>query len=215
MRLRSIVSIDIFALFTSADIVCFFKGSVLYGAMLIIKQFAVHKCGHEKNPISANECLYSFLKKNKDGHYFLATQDQELTEKIRKLLYVPVIYMKMSTIVLEKPADQALANASATIDDSTQVDSHQMSTLKQLKEIEFGAAEETKKRKRKGPKGPNPLSCKKKKGSTGQTGKGGTDDKAGSDHGDKKRKRKKRIPNHIKRMFTKIETELYPSTSKD
>ena len=36
-------------------------GPKLYGAMLIVKQFAVHKCGHEKQPVAGSKCLRSMI----------------------------------------------------------------------------------------------------------------------------------------------------------
>lgn len=179
--------------------------------MLVVKQFPVHKCGHEKNPISANECLLSLLRSSAKDHYFLATQDPELTVQIRSLAYVPLIYLKMNTIVMEKPQDMAVEHAVKSQEETLTIDKHQMNTLKTLKQIEFG--EQTgsdRKRKRKGPKGPNPLSCLKKK----------TVSKPSkvvlTDQTDKKKRRKRanRVPNHIKRMFNKIESDIDPSTSK-
>lgn len=170
--------------------------------MLVIKQFPVHKCGHEKNPISASGCLLSLMKRSKDEHYMLATQDPSLTEKVRAFGYVPLIYLKMNTIIMEKPQSLALDMAEESQSEALKIDSHQFKTLKKLKTIEFGEQAPPVKRKRKGPKEPNPLSCKKKKKSTSFTvTKAESSEK-------KKRKRNKRIPNHIKRMFSKIETEL-------
>jgi len=180
----------------------------LYGAMLVVKQFPVHKCGHEKNPISASECLFSLVKKSADNHYFLATQDPGLTEKVRKLAYVPLIYLKMNTIVMEKPQDIAKDIAVKSQEETLNIDEHQFKTLKTLKRLEFGEEEAPKKKKKKGPKGPNPLSCKKKKVQQ-NPGKGST-----SQTNQNKRKRKNRIPNHIKRMFNKIESDLNPQNSK-
>lgn len=172
--------------------------------MLIIKQFAVHKCGHEKNPISASDCLYSLLRQSRDEHYFLATQDPDLTELVRQLTYVPLIYIKMNTIVMEKPVEKAKDVAVKLQEESLKVEARQFQTLNKLKQIELGESNETtRKRKRKGPKEPNPLSCKKKKNQPVKTPEDGTESS-----NRKRRKRSKRIPNHIKRMFNKIESEL-------
>lgn len=183
--------------------------------MLIVKQFPVHKCGHEKNPIGASECLHSLVKRNSSDHYFLATQDADLTERVRRLAHVPLIYINMNTIVMEKPQDLAKDMAEQTQEAALTVDDHQLQTLKSLKRRVLGedAEEEAdkKKKKRKGPKGPNPLSCKKK-GAGGTVSKSAppSSSSAASNlkEGRKKRKRSNRIPNHIKRMFNKIECEL-------
>lgn len=34
------------------------------GAMQIVKQYPIHKCGHEKNSISGTKCLESMIEKN-------------------------------------------------------------------------------------------------------------------------------------------------------
>lgn len=182
--------------------------------MLIVKQFPVHKCGHEKNPIGANECLRSLVKKNSSDHYFLATQDPDLTEKARRLAHVPLIYIRMNTIVMEKPQDDAVDIAERTQEAALSVEDHQMQTLKSLKRRELGEeeGEVKKKKKRKGPKGPNPLSCKKKTATSKTASKSASSESAESR---KKRKRNKRIPNHIKRMFNKIESDLTSSAKSE
>lgn len=182
--------------------------------MLVVKQFPVHKCGHEKNPIGASDCLFSLLKKSASDHYFLATQDPELTEKVRRLAHVPLIYINMNTIVMEKPQDIAKDIAERSKEASLSVEDHQMQTIKSLKKRELGEEEPVKKKKRKGPKGPNPLSCMKKRNvqSTSVSKQTGQQDDANKRRA---RKRKNRIPNHIKRMFNKIESDLTPSTSKE
>lgn len=176
--------------------------------MLIVKQFPIHKCGHEKKPIPANDCLYSLLRK-KNEHYFLATQDSDLTEKIRHLAYVPILFMRMNTIILEKPADGAKEKAVVSQERFYNVDSHQFKTLEKLKKIEsIDNSENKKKRKRKTIKGPNPLSCKKKKVDPNKNQIKVNDNNGENNKDKKKRKRTKRIPNHIKRMIHKIEADI-------
>lgn len=135
--------------------------------MLIIKQFDVRKCGHEKNPIAANDCLLSLIKNNNNSeHYFIATQDMSLSKSIRNIPGCPLLYMKLNTIVMEKPSEMSEKHADELNARQTQLTMHEMNLLKQLKHKELGESEESnqpKRKKRKGPKGPNPLSCKKKK----------------------------------------------------
>jgi hypothetical protein len=40
------------------------SGSSVNGALSICKQFAVHKCGHEKKPVPASKCLESMITNN-------------------------------------------------------------------------------------------------------------------------------------------------------
>lgn len=49
-------------------------GHKLSKVTLIMKKFALHKCGH-KEPISGSACFKSMIKSNR---YIIATQDREL-----------------------------------------------------------------------------------------------------------------------------------------
>ncbi|XP_072105617.1 rRNA-processing protein UTP23 homolog [Mobula birostris] len=138
-------------------------GKELYGAKLIAQRFQVRNCGHFKNPESASACLLSMVKDNNPHHYFVATQDPQLTMKIKKLPGVPLLYIIQNTIVLEKPSSRSIAQL-PSLHNHQFVPVHQQQTIQHLKEQQ-GLVKESeprlKKRKRKG--GPNPLSCLKKK----------------------------------------------------
>lgn len=66
-------------------------GPKVYGAMLIVKQFKPQKCGHEKNPISAADCLYSMVKDGNMNHYFIATQDPALNQEVSHVYLLKMI----------------------------------------------------------------------------------------------------------------------------
>ncbi|XP_032875105.1 rRNA-processing protein UTP23 homolog [Amblyraja radiata] len=138
-------------------------GKELYGAKLIAQRFQIRNCAHFKNPESASACLLSMVKNNNLHHYFVATQDQHLTMKIKKLSGVPLMYIVQNTMVLEKPSSKSIAQL-PSLHNEQLVPVHQQKTIQHLKE-EQGLVKESesqrKKRKRKG--GPNPLSCLKKK----------------------------------------------------
>ena len=175
--------------------------------MLIVKQFNVRKCGHEKNPIGASECLLSMIKNNNNqDHYIIATQDKKVINEVMKIPGCPILYMKMSAIVMSKPTQASEQDAMDAGTQQLAIPDHQMSVLKTLKKNILGESLESKKtrRKRKGPKGPNPLSCKKKKKKPNEeTQTKNTDDK------EKKRKKKKRnrkLNDRIKDLVAKIET---------
>ncbi|XP_051879340.1 rRNA-processing protein UTP23 homolog [Pristis pectinata] len=138
-------------------------GKELYGAKLIAQRFQVRNCAHFKNPESASACLLSMVKNNNLHHYFVATQDQQLTMKIKKLPGVPLMYIIQNTIVLEKPSSKSIAQL-PSLHSHQFVPVHQQQTIQHLKEKQGLVMESEprhKKRKRKG--GPNPLSCLKKK----------------------------------------------------
>ncbi|CAL1299739.1 unnamed protein product [Larinioides sclopetarius] len=68
-------------------------GPKAYGAMRVVKQFKVRKCGHEKNStISAEECILSMVKDSNPEHLMVATTDPQLSSKIRTLNFR---YMRM------------------------------------------------------------------------------------------------------------------------
>ncbi|XP_041045423.1 rRNA-processing protein UTP23 homolog [Carcharodon carcharias] len=138
-------------------------GKELYGAKLIAQRFQVRNCSHLKNPVGASTCLLSMVENNNAHHYFVATQDQELTVKIKKLSGVPLMYIIQNTMVLEKASPKSIAQQQSLYGNQF-VPLHQQQTIQHLKE-ERGLVKESeprcKKRKRKG--GPNPLSCLKKK----------------------------------------------------
>uniref|UniRef100_V9L1Y3 rRNA-processing protein UTP23 homolog n=1 Tax=Callorhinchus milii TaxID=7868 RepID=V9L1Y3_CALMI len=138
-------------------------GEEVYGAKLIAQRFQVRSCPHFKNPVAASVCLLSMVQNNNPHHYFVATQDHQLTMKIKKLPGVPLLYIIQNTIVLEKPSPKSIAHIQAQYSNQF-VTATQKVNIQQLK-TEQGLAKEhesrSRKRKRKG--GPNPLSCLKKK----------------------------------------------------
>lgn len=181
-------------------------GQTLYGAMVIVKQFPIHRCGHEKKPISANDCLKQLIcTNNNPNHYMLATQDPDLTRAVKKRSVCPLIYLKGNTIVMEKPDQSVKEFVRKKEEKSSQLlEKHEIQVLKQLKkkhDLEDSDTEKKTKRRRKGPKGPNPLSCKSKKKRT-DLKISSTDQKSANT------KKRSRVPKHIKRMFAKIESNV-------
>ena len=43
----------------------------LNGALQIIKQFPLHKCGHQKNSVSGSKCLKSMVGNDNAARYFI------------------------------------------------------------------------------------------------------------------------------------------------
>lgn len=135
-------------------------GPALYGATLVVKQFFVLKCGHEKKPITAANCFHSMVRKKNLDHYIVATQDPDLSERLRDLVGVPLLYL-FNAITLEKPSEKSLKVGAQTLQAQTEAPEHQLLALKNLKRKENLLDEAPVKKKRK-VGGPNPLSCKKK-----------------------------------------------------
>ncbi len=180
--------------------------------MVVIKQFNVRKCGHEKSPIAANECLLSLIKQNNNSeHYLLATQDSYLSNCVRNLIACPIIYIKMNAIVMEKPNHLTQKFASNANEQQIELPVHEFKILKQLKRKELHQNEDEVKqtvKKRKGPKGPNPLSCKKKKKKVVNNSNNNQIIDSKECEKSKRKRYRNRVPKHIKKMFDRIETHL-------
>ncbi|MED6263713.1 hypothetical protein CHARACLAT_007293 [Characodon lateralis] len=138
-------------------------GKQLYGAKIILQRFQVRKCAHLKNPVPASECLLSMLEETNPHHYFVATQDHAVTAGLKKIPGVPLLYIILNTIVLDKPSQTSLNHVQA-VQLGELVTPAQQQSIRSLKEeqgIKDGERR-GKKRKRK-QSNPNPLSCLKKK----------------------------------------------------
>ncbi|XP_074997356.1 rRNA-processing protein UTP23 homolog [Calonectris borealis] len=164
-------------------------GKALYGAKLIAQRFQVRNCSHHKDPVSGSACLLSMIEEGNPHHFFIATQDQDLANKVKKKAGVPLLFIIQNTMVLDKPSPKSLAFVQKLQTDQL-VPEHQKQSIVQLKEREGLAKQEgEKRRKRKRAGGPNPLSCLKKKKKKTQEGQ---------EPAAEKKKRRKRKRNRIK-----------------
>ncbi|XP_055482454.1 rRNA-processing protein UTP23 homolog [Psammomys obesus] len=138
-------------------------GKELYGAKLIAQKFQVRNCPHFKGPVSGSECLLSMVDEGNPHHYFVATQDQNLSVKVKKSPGIPLMFIIQNTIVLDKPSPRTVAFVKA-VESGQLVSVHEKQSIKQLKE-EQGLVKnpELRRRRKKKKGGPNPLSCLKKK----------------------------------------------------
>lgn len=139
-------------------------GKDLYGAKLIAQKCQVRNCPHFKNAVSGSECLLAMIEEGNPHHYFVATQDQNLSVKVKKKPGVPLMFIIQNTIVLDKPSAKTIAYVKA-IESGQLVSVHEKQSIRQLKE-EQGLVknpEQRRRKKRKKTGGPNPLSCLKKR----------------------------------------------------
>lgn len=139
-------------------------GKELYGAKIILQRFQVRRCPHLNSPAPATECLLSMLEGSNPHHYFVATQDHALTDGLKVIPGVPLFYIILNTIVLDKPSQASLDHVQA-VQLGQLVSASQQRSICSLKEEQGIAPDsERKGRKRKRKRGnPNPLSCLKKK----------------------------------------------------
>ncbi|XP_047105695.1 LOW QUALITY PROTEIN: rRNA-processing protein UTP23 homolog [Schistocerca piceifrons] len=172
-------------------------GPNLYGAMIIVKQFPVHKCTHQTKPVSGAACLASMLGETNPSRYMIATQDRELQEVARRIPGTPLIYLHQKTPTLEQPSK--VSSQVAEINSKTrfligQKDEVVLSDLKKRKLDEPESGPQKNKRKKGGP---NPLSCKKKKKKSSIA----TQKPSTSENKPKRKRKRVKIPKHIKEML--------------
>ncbi|KAK3914050.1 rRNA-processing protein UTP23-like protein [Frankliniella fusca] len=140
-------------------------GKSVFGAMLIIKKFPIHKCSHKDKPVTGSECLKSMIGTSNPNRYIIATQDRDLQNILRSIPAVPLLYFYNKAPTLEAPTDESYTAASQAAKNLWGVSEFEQVTLAKLKEVELGIKPggEPAPKKRKKKKGPNPLSCKKSK----------------------------------------------------
>lgn len=163
------------------------------GATQIVKQYAIHKCGHEKRPVIGAKCLRSMVGKDNPSRYIIATQDREFQDALRKIPGVPLMYLHGKAPTLESPSEASRKYAE-DIRKGLGMSAWEKENVKTLKRA-AGIAEETeekpKKKRKKG--GPNPLSCLKKKKKT-EVGTSKAKEKSGK----VKKRRKTKLAAHVK-----------------
>lgn len=170
-------------------------GHKLGAALLILKKYVVHKCGHEGKPVPASKCVLSMVRQGNSNHYMVASQDRDLQEKLRISLGIPLLYLHGKTPVLEQPSQ---ANIDAKKEGALSV--LERETIDKLRVKSGLIKHEDQAARRKKKKGPNPLSCKKKKKqkATQELGKIVKTDRQND------RRKKVRIPQHVKNILLNV-----------
>ncbi|XP_038198727.1 rRNA-processing protein UTP23 homolog isoform X2 [Arvicola amphibius] len=138
-------------------------GKELYGAKLIAQKCQVRNCRHVKSAVSGSECLLSMVEEGNPHHYFVATQDQDLSVKVKKTPGIPLMFIIQNTMVLDRPSPRTVAFVKA-VESGQLVSVHEKQSIKQLKEEQgLVRSREPRRKRKKKVGGPNPLSCLKKK----------------------------------------------------
>lgn len=177
-------------------------GPKVHGAMLIVKKFAIHKCSHDKTPVSGSQCLKSMVGKKNSSRYIIATQDRDLQTHLRTIPAVPILYLHQTTPCLEQPSEISLKTAKNKTDNLFGVNEYENNKIKALKE-QSGIQEsldKPKKKKKKG--GPNPLSCKRRKQKSETAGR------VVKTEVEKPKRKKIRIPQHVKEELLKTAKKM-------
>ncbi|KAF2902260.1 hypothetical protein ILUMI_03923 [Ignelater luminosus] len=179
-------------------------GKQVTGALIILKKFPIHKCGHEKRPIPGADCLLSMVGKTNNNHYMIATQDLDLQNKLRQIPGIPLLYLHQKTPVLEHPTEASIKSAH---DANLGLGEIEKEVIQELKTKHGIVEPENKPKKKKKKGGPNPLSCKKKKKVSGVQTKSINKSKDKCEEIHKVRRKKIKIPKHVKE-------ELFKNTNK-
>ncbi|KAK3693865.1 Fcf1-domain-containing protein [Podospora appendiculata] len=160
------------------------------------KDFERRRCGHlmDQDPLTERECMMSVVDPKGKGEnkfrYIVATQDEELREKLRSVVPTPLMYVKRSVLILE-PMSQSSAKVRQREERAKFTDGIVRRPKKRKREGEddsgdddedgdsgsddegdkaaeaAGEPKPKKKKKAHGKKGPNPLAVKKAKKETG------------------------------------------------
>ncbi|XP_050526737.1 rRNA-processing protein UTP23 homolog [Daktulosphaira vitifoliae] len=144
-------------------------GPTVRPAMHIVKSFGIHKCGHNKKPISGANCIISMTKDNVNTRYIVATQDKSLQNILYNIPAVPVMYFNGLSIVLKSPSPESLNLANQRKQSRFQLTDHESKVLTHMKSSSISVKIPSNEDSTSYPgvfkraKGPNPLSCKKKK----------------------------------------------------
>lgn len=140
-------------------------GPAVYGALVIVKQFPLRKCGHEKYPISASKCLLSLVRGQNPEHYITATQDFDVMAKLAARPCCPILSLKGNAVTLAKPSLMSRDLAQTAVHEVQMgIADQEVAQVRELAAKELGLNQnEGVKRKKRKVRGPNPLSCKKKK----------------------------------------------------
>lgn len=176
-------------------------GSKLNGALLILKKYVVHKCGHEGKPILGSHCFLSMLGHKNENHYIIATQDRDLQDRLRNKPGIPLLYLHSKTPILEEPSELSVK---AVKDKLVGLNTMEKNALEQLKS-KSGIATNEEKSKKKKKKGPNPLSCKKKKQKSNVSAIIKRESRPESE---KKIRKRIKIPKHVKEELFQNKTNM-------
>ncbi|XP_004530370.1 rRNA-processing protein UTP23 homolog [Ceratitis capitata] len=173
-------------------------GAQLAGATMIVKNFHVHKCGHEGSPVPGLQCIKTMAH---DGRYIVASQDRSLQKSLRKVPGRMLLYLHKATPVLEEPSDASKKYVMKKSQKSLTcgIEKH-LKELKQIRDLNTDISDKASKRTR--PKNPNPLSCKKSKKRKDKNHQN-IDPKASSlctssETSMKKKRKRLKIPSHVK-----------------
>jgi len=124
--------------------------------------------------VSPTTDILSLVKNNNSLGYFVATQDEELSNKLREMVFVPQMRLVRAVLILESPSaasrrhalynernKQNTGGGLMTQDEKELVQKMKQKVRYEPKKLQEASAPMD--RRKQKAKGPNPLSCKKRK----------------------------------------------------
>nr|XP_018908206.1 PREDICTED: rRNA-processing protein UTP23 homolog [Bemisia tabaci] len=170
-------------------------GAKAYGSMVIVKQFAIHHCGHEKHPISGAQCFLSMIGEKNTNRYIIATQDRDLQYKARKVPGTPLLYIDHKAPTLEPPSLTSVKVATNESLSRVNVGKSEEIRLNKLKKKLLGKPKDEEPKFKKKRKGPATRPKKKKPQPVVQ--------EKGPEKTHKKKRRRIKLPKHVKEELAK------------
>lgn len=150
------------------------------------RQFGLDECeiiercyipGGAKKDSNPKQDIKALVRNNNTEGWFVATQDEDLSDKIRGYVNVPQLRLARAVLLLEAPSSasrkyalleekdkQMSGGGTMTHDERELIVKMKDAERKDLEEKEQLADDVGQQRRKRKAKGPNPLSCKKKKG---------------------------------------------------
>ena len=150
------------------------------------RQFGLDECeiiercyipGGAKKDSNPKQDIKALVRNNNTEGWFVATQDEDLSDKIRGYVNVPQLRLARAVLLLEAPSSasrkyamleekdkQMSGGGTMTHDERELIEKMKDVERKDLEEKEQLADDGGQQRRKRKAKGPNPLSCKKKKG---------------------------------------------------
>merc|ERR1712106_813779 len=90
-------------------------------------------------------------------HFIVASQDNELRNKIRKVPGVPLLLLHGNCPTVEKPSGMTQDFIEKSSDEKVLLSSHEAKTITELKKTGVWGGRTKKEKEEEGPKGANPL----------------------------------------------------------
>jgi len=164
-------------------------GPQLHGAVLICKQFKLRKCHHEE-PVPAQDCIKTMIGESNKHRLFVASNDRELRNTLRKVPGVPLLHIHYNALVLEKPSKHSVKEADQIDTSKTSTSDYEKEKIKRFKELHSIEDEKEFRPRRKKIKGVNPLAMKRKKKKKDIIEKS-------TDTSKKRHRKKKKVAQHV------------------